>query len=151
MIKDFKFRSASILTETLGEMLLKNIKNELLMSNNQMSVIIPVPLHKKRMRERGFNQSALLAKYIADKTSVPLDCDTLVKIKNTSSQVSAFSRNDRLQNLYESFLIKNPENIKNKTVILVDDVITTGATIIECARTLKRAGCKNIIALVVAH
>lgn len=151
LIKDLKYRSASSVVDVLGKLLTAKIKNIAPSLDNNMSVIIPVPLHKRKIRERGFNQSELLAKYLADKINLPIEKNILIKIKNTSSQVIASSRRERLNNLKGSFDIRDAGKIKNKTVILVDDVITTGATIIEASRTLKKAGCKNIIAVVVAH
>lgn len=151
LVKALKYRSASSVVDVLGKLLVAKIENVMPNIDNDMSVIISVPLHKRRIRERGFNQSELLAKYLADKINIPIEKNILIKTKNTPSQVMAFSRRERLNNLKGSFDVRDEDKIKNKTVILVDDVITTGATIIEASHTLKKAGCKNIIAVVVAH
>ncbi|NOY35880.1 MAG: ComF family protein [bacterium] len=114
-------------------------------------IIIPVPLSKKRLRERGFNQSELIARNLSDRMSVRMAPDVLYKLKDTPSQVSIKDRKERLANLTDSFAAKNTRLVKDKNVILVDDVTTTGATLKEAHKTLRAAGAKKVIALVVAR
>ena len=147
MIRTFKYRHANTLTEILGEILNRRTRKFLI----QNSLVIPVPLAAKRQRERGFNQAALLGQYLAKKNGLAFDSEILLKIKNTASQVKTAGRGERLKNLKDSFVIPHPEKILGKTAILVDDVLTTGATIMECARVLQKAGVEKIIALVVAR
>lgn len=151
MIRTFKYRQAGALAEILGEILNQRTKKFLVQNNSGASLIIPVPLTARKQRERGFNQAALLGRYFAQKNGLAFDPAILLKIKNTASQVGTAGRDERLKNLKESFIVSDPQKIKNKTVILIDDVLTTGATIMECARVLQKAGAEKIIALVVAH
>ncbi|MFA5080359.1 MAG: ComF family protein [Candidatus Paceibacterota bacterium] len=106
-------------------------------------IVIPVPIHKSREKWRGFNQSKEIAKIIAEKTDLPYYPDNLIKIKKTKAQVG-LKRKERLNNLKNCFSIVDSSKIKNKTVLLIDDVYTTGATMEECAKILKEAGAKNV-------
>ncbi|MFH1847155.1 MAG: ComF family protein [Candidatus Omnitrophota bacterium] len=111
--------------------------------------IIPVPLHKTRYLNRGFNQSDLIAKKLKTILQIPLCGHNLIKIKNTRSQTS-LTKKERLENLKDSFRLKYPLEISKKTIILVDDVFTTGATLESCAIELAAAGAKKIFAFTLA-
>ena len=113
--------------------------------------IVPIPLSKKRFRERGFNQSELIAKKLSDRMSVKVLPNVLYKKYHTDTQVSIKDRKKRLENVTDSFASKNVHFVKNKNIILVDDVTTTGATIREARKTLRAAGAKKVIAMVVAR
>ncbi len=113
-------------------------------------MVIPVPLYKYRLRQREFNQSALLAKYTAKNTVTSLLVNCLVKVKDTMPQVGLSSR-ERRRNIRNAFGIEKKELIKGKDILLVDDVITTGATVRECSRTLKKAGAGDIYVIALAH
>lgn len=117
------------------------------------TLVLPTPLARDRLRQRGFNQSALIAKTFAD-------CDTkslrfapklLLKKKNTRSQVELKNRSERLANLRGAFAIADKKKVRGKIIILIDDVTTTGTTLGECAHALKRAGARRVISLTVAH
>lgn len=151
IIRTFKYRQAGALAETLGEILSQRTEKLFIKNSAGASLIIPVPLAPKRQRERGFNQAALLGRYFAQKNGLAFDSEILLKIKNTAPQVGTAGRGERLENLKESFAVSDFKKIQGKTVILVDDVLTTGATIMECARALQKAGVKKIIALVAAR
>ena len=112
--------------------------------------IIPIPLYKDRLRQREFNQSALLAKYTAKKTGTSLLVNCLVKVNDTQPQVGLSSK-ERRQNVKNAFGVEQQELIKGKNILLMDDVITTGATVRECSRVLKKAGAKDIYVLALAH
>lgn len=114
-------------------------------------LIVPVPLHRKRVKERGYNQSALLAKILSGKFNIPFNLNILYKIKATPTQVSIKNRRDRLENLIGSFNIVGNNAIDGKNIILVDDVTTTGATMAEASKTLKTAGAKKVVALTIAR
>jgi len=115
-----------------------------------VDTIIPVPLYKKRLRQREFNQSALLAKHMAKSLGVKLILNCLVKIKDTMPQVGLSSK-DRIKNIRKAFGIRNQNLIDGKNIVLVDDVFTTGATARECSRVLKNAGAENIYVITLAH
>lgn len=115
--------------------------------------IIPIPLSEKRFKKRGYNQAELLAKALAqkDEKSFLLETNILCKIKDTETQVSVRDRAKRLKNVRGSFAIRHPEKIRGKTVVVVDDVVTTGATIAEARRVLLKAGAKIVYGVTVAH
>lgn len=102
---------------------------------NTVDVIIPVPLHKSRLKQRGYNQSACFAEGIVQKLKVPVDETSLLRIKATETQTHK-SRFSRFENMQQVFEITDPEKLKNKHVLLVDDVVTTGSTLEACAALL---------------
>ena len=111
---------------------------------------IPVPLHPSRKRERGFNQSELLARHAATMLDIPLLSGNLCRIKETSVQAELGSFDQRQKNVAGCFSVSDANAINGNDILLVDDVFTSGATMSEAARTLKKAGAKKIIALVIA-
>lgn len=119
--------------------------------SEESAVLAPVPLSRRRLRERGFNQSALIAGELAKILHLPLNTNLLKKIIETKPQVEMTGRKERLANMRDAFAIRDPESIKRKTILLVDDVITTGATMAEAARTLKKAGTSRIIGIALAN
>ena len=112
--------------------------------------IIPVPLCDKRFKERGFNQSELLANEITRVLNVPMLTSVLYRVKETPRQQDLDFK-ERQINIKDAFKVKSKKEIKNKFVLLVDDVYTTGATATECARELKLAGAKAVYVLTAAH
>ena len=112
--------------------------------------IIPVPIHKKKLLARKYNQSALLVKQIAKKTGLKPVYDVLIRSKNTKPQ-SNFHKKDRFKNVKGVFEVKNKDLIKDKNILLIDDVLTTGATVSECAKVMKKSGAKNIYVLALAR
>lgn len=118
-------------------------------------LIVPVPLHKDREKERGFNQAEILGGIISRILSIPIENRIIARIKATQTQAKLKNWEQRKENLRGSFEIKNSpdgqaEKIKGANIILVDDVYTSGATINEAAKTLRNAGAKQIIAFVIA-
>jgi len=111
--------------------------------------LIPVPLHKSRYRERGFNQSDILAEGISKVTGLSVLKNVLKRKKNTKDQTN-LSREQRDENVRGAFVVTEPEMINGKKIILVDDVITTGSTLSECARMLKQSGVKKILGMTIA-
>ena len=110
-------------------------------------VIIPVPLCKSRLHERGYNQSELLAKEIADYLALPIMNDVLIRIKKTTPQKN-MTPTERMENMKGAFAVVG--DVRGKHILLIDDVYTTGATTGECAKMLKTAGAKTIAILTVA-
>jgi ComF family protein len=114
------------------------------------SVIIPVPLHRKRLRERGFNQAVILARKISKRFALPLDFLTLRRQLFTAPQVG-LGREERSVNVRGAFTVRKPERTAGKRVLLVDDVYTTGSTLLECTRTLLDAGADSVAILTLAR
>lgn len=111
-----------------------------------INYIIPVPLHRKRYKKRGYNQSELLCKGIAEILGTPIDKQSLLRTKNTSTQTKK-NRAERENNMEGVFTLKDSGKFANKTILLVDDVITTGATLKSCAKEFKDIpGIKILIA-----
>ena len=116
----------------------------------QAEVIMPVPLFSKKYRERGYNQSELLAQSLAEELLIPLDKTSLKRTRNTVSQTT-LGRKGRLENMTGAFVCRNPKAVYRKTVLLIDDVATTGAILEGCAQALTRAGAKKVLAYTFAR
>ena len=113
-------------------------------------IIIPVPLHVKRLRERSFNQAILLGEVLARKWRLPLSRSNLCRIRWTEPQIN-LKAEERRENVRGAFAVKFPGAVRGLRVILVDDVYTTGSTVAECARTLKKAGAEAVFVVTVAR
>jgi ComF family protein len=114
------------------------------------SVIIPVPLHIERLRERGFNQSMILAKAIGKKYKISVNFSLLKRNKSTLKQ-TGLDKIQRQNNIRDAFTVTENAKAKGKNIILIDDVYTTGATINQCAKTLIKAGAGNVSVLTLAR
>jgi ComF family protein len=112
--------------------------------------VLPVPLHPLRLREREFNQAALLATMVSRILAVPRLCGALRRDRETLPQ-TALSRTSRQNNLRGAFSVARPDVVKGKTLLLVDDVMTTGATVHECAKVLRKAGAGDVFVLTLAR
>lgn len=119
---------------------------------NTIDVIIPIPLHPKRLRERGFNQSEWIARGLSEETGIPCDTDHLKRIVDNAHQVSLIGL-ERSQNVNDIFEVNHPEELYRKHILLVDDVITTGATLRSCIMaTIPVRGCQiSVFALTKAE
>lgn len=113
-------------------------------------LLVPVPLYRSRLWWRRFNQSALLAQGVARLSGVPADCFVLMRTRRTASQVG-LSAEQRKRNVAGAFKVERKDAVKGKRIVVVDDVITTGATAEACARVLKRAGAARIDVLALAR
>jgi ComF family protein len=113
-------------------------------------ILIPIPLKEKRQRWRGFNQAEEIAIELSKFLKIPLINDVLIKIKETLPQVE-LSERERKENISGAFSLKNNEKIIGRKILLVDDVYTTGSTMEEAARVLKKAGAKEVIGIVIAR
>jgi ComF family protein len=116
----------------------------------EYSLLIPVPLHVKKLRQRGFNQSLLLARALGKKYKLPVNFSLLKRSKFTLTQ-TGLHKNEREKNIKGAFIVTDKEKISGKKIILIDDVYTTGATINECAKTLIKAGAEKVAALTLAR
>jgi ComF family protein len=112
--------------------------------------VLPVPLHSKRKIERGFNQAELLAKVLAADFNLRFAADALVRVKNTDRHRAGMDALDRLKSIERAFQLTNKSLIKNASVLLVDDVFTTGSTICEAAKTLLDAGAAHVQVFTIA-
>ena len=108
-----------------------------------IDAIVAVPLHPVRLREREFNQSLLLARSLGKRWNLPVLTNVLLRTKLTPRQTS-LSRRARLTNLRKCFAVRRPAAIEGKTILVVDDVFTTGTTVNECAKTLRKAGAQSV-------
>jgi ComF family protein len=140
-IHQFKFYRIRRLSKPLGNLLLH-------LDVPSADGIIPVPLSKKGLIARGFNQSLLISHVIARHTGIALFMDSLFKTKDTAPQIGLSAR-ERLSNLKNAFEVHG--NITDLRLLLIDDVITTGATVRECSKMLIKAGAKEVIVLALAR
>ena len=155
LILDYKFNEKSYMYKTFVNFLLKNKK--IFENIKKYDKIIPVPISKKRYRERGYNQSLLIAKEI----SMQMSCETnnniklelvnncLIKTKNIIEQ-SKLNKEDRQHNIQGVYTLKNGSILTNKSILLIDDIYTTGSTVNECSRVLQQAKPNKIGVLVLA-
>ncbi|MFH1200864.1 MAG: phosphoribosyltransferase family protein [bacterium] len=175
-----KKKLAKVFAEIIYDKILEELSELSVMENFINVILIPIPLSPKRYRERGYNQAELICKELIKidhlrnhltPPSAPLSLarrgvggevsifnetftlgnNILIKIKETEHQARIKNRNVRLKNLIGSFKVKNSGLIKNRNIILIDDITTTGATLSEARKILKQAGARKIIAFTVAH
>ena len=144
-IKSLKYKNRRMLAEPLGRLLSFELKKAA-----EVDLVAPVPLHKRRLRKRGFNQAALLLSCAEKDFSFAVDYHLLKRKRETASQ-AGLSRKGRLRNVKGAFVVPCKEKVKGKRVLLVDDVYTTGATLTACAHALRRAGALAVTAVVLAR
>lgn len=142
----FKFNAAKYLAKGFAEILFQKI----IKYDINADLIIPVPISKKRYYERGYNQSELIVKYLSRLIKLEYRNDILIKVKNNNRQ-SELSENKRKDNVKDAYSIKNAEMIKGKKIILIDDIYTTGSTVNECSKILKKVGASQVVVLVVMY
>jgi len=144
MMHRIKYKGEKELAQHIGEIMGEELKHS--DKFKLVEGIIPIPLHKKKQRKRGFNQSEWFAKGLAKKLGVDVITDVLLKPSETKSQTKK-NRWQRWLNMGDQFVVKKPESIACKHILLVDDIVTTGATIEACATALKKAtDCKISVA-----
>ena len=155
IIKAFKYRFVTNMIGPISLIFKKYIywlstqKKYIITADNP--VIIPIPLFYRRLNWRGFNQSELIAESLADILQRDYRPDILLRVKGSKPQADISEKTERLKNPIKIFQVKNMGLIREKTVLLVDDICTTGATLNECARILKEAGAKKVTGLVFAR
>ena len=152
----FKYAGKKNLVKTFGENLAEYIMLELSelepLENFRNPILIPIPLSRKRLKERGYNQAELLCESILAKNkNLTYMKKVLVKTKETEHQARLKDRDNRLKNLIGSFEVVDISLIKNRNIILVDDVTTTGATLTEAKKVLRKAGARKVIGFTLAH
>lgn len=149
LIKALKF---SYITDAAGPLanLLHQFIKALPENIFENAILVPVPLHKKRLRERGFNQSELIAEKLSELAGLEMEKKILVRNKNTNPQSELHSPEERAENVAGCFEVTKPEKAAGRKIILVDDVITSGNTLLAASRALKLAGASKIYALAAA-
>lgn len=146
LVLGLKYNNQKYLAKSLG----KFLEDMYVKSKLFADLIIPVPLCEKRLKARKYNQAELIANELANNINIEIRTDILFRVKETPTQTK-LNFSERQQNLKDAFKVKNRRLIKNKTIFLIDDVLTTGATVTECAKTLKNAGAKCVYVLAVCH
>lgn len=149
LIHALKYRGVRDLALILGDMLMEYVRKFGIILPKGV-LLIPIPLHSGRQRTRGFNQAELIARRLGENLGLPVEAGVLRKVKKTTPQVE-LSAEERRKNVINTFAVANAALVKGKTIFLLDDVKTTGATLEEAARVLKDAGAKRIWAVTVAH
>ena len=146
-ILQYKFQDKTYLYKMFSKIIVNNKK--IYEKIKDYDIIIPVPIHKKRKIERGYNQSELIAKNISIENNISLNTISLQKEKNTVAQ-STLNKQERRENIRNAYICKNKELIKNKNILIFDDVYTTGNTVNECSKALRSAEVNNIGILTIA-
>lgn len=152
-IHTYKYKFVEDLSSDLGMFLTEALRKWISVTPD---IIIPVPLHRKRLRWRGFNQSLLLAKYISQNLlpgiEISIEEDLLIRERHTQPQMQIKKHFDRQQNIQGAFKVKNlNRSLRNKNVLLIDDVCTTGATVFECAKEISKLHPRTITATTLAR
>jgi len=146
LIYRFKYRSETHLSRVLGNFMAQRLSEQ---KDWKYDAIVPVPLHKKRQSERGFNQALLLTSNISQTLDIPLIENILHRTKQTLVQ-AGLGRHERFSNLKNAFSVGDNSKIKGKSIVLVDDIYTTGSTVNECSRALIDAGAIKVYVLTLA-
>jgi competence protein ComFC len=147
----YKYKFIAALHEPLAELMIRSLRST---EVPLCDLVVPIPLHKKRLRWRGFNQSELLGRRICENllpTEMALASNVVLRVKNTKSQMKLKHSLARSENIKGAFHVPNKDLVANKSILLVDDVATTGSTIFECAKALKEAGAREVFAIVIAR
>ena len=146
LIHTLKFNYGRYLAEYLSNFLV-DVYNKL---DWKIDYVVPVPMSKKRFKQRGYNQSLLIATQFCNSLNLTLNATNLVKIKHTLPQTELTGA-DRYENLINAFMVQDNKLFKDKNILLIDDVYTTGSTMEEISRILLKSGVKNVYCLTVAH
>ena len=148
LIHQLKFGEKISYARSMGELLLAAVKNGVLQQYGKADCIIPVPLHNKRLRQRGYNQSTEIARVLSKELKVPIAHDVVIKKQSTKAQ-SELTAKERRKNIKGVFTVVDVK--KYKHVWIVDDVVTTGSTVNELAKILKSSGVERIGVLSLAR
>ena len=147
MLINYKFNEKPYLYKIFDSLINKYEKNYL--NFNFYDIIIPVPISIKRFKNRGYNQSLLYARDISKENNVQLENKAIIKIKNNNAQ-SSLNKEEREQNVQGVYKVINSEKVKNKKILLFDDIYTTGSTLNECSKELIKAGASYIDVFTIA-
>jgi ComF family protein len=148
LIHSFKYNQLTHLRYPLALLTLEGVNG--CVPDHDLHLIVPVPLHRSRLRQRGFNQAALLGSVLSRRLALPMLPDALVRTRPTEPQIT-LSAAERRVNVKGAFTVNRPDRIAGKRILLLDDVMTTGSTMDECAKELKKAGAAVVIAATIAR
>ncbi|HIJ81026.1 MAG TPA: ComF family protein [Desulfuromonadales bacterium] len=148
LIHSFKYDRRTHLRRPLALLIIEHLGTFL--NAGRFDMIIPVPLHRSRLRSRGFNQAILLGSLLAERLSLPMPVNLLDRIRKTEQQVDLTAA-QRRQNVKGAFAVIVPERVREKRIILLDDVMTTGSTVDECALELKKSGSVGVSVVTIAR
>lgn len=149
LISQFKYRGNDYIGTSLSRLLIDFVEDYNL-ELKLFDLIAPVPLHPKKLREREFNQAQILSKCLAGKFGMELSTNNLIRVRDTSTQTDLADR-ERWHNVAGSFTVRDGSHLKRKNILLIDDVLTTGATCSEASRALKEAGAGVVFVLTLAN
>ena len=147
-IKQFKYDNKKYLAKYFAKFLELEYRN-IKMQDKDIDYIIPVPIHENKIKSRGYNQSNLLAEQLSKMINIPVLDNVLLRIKETKSQTK-LSFAERQENLESAFKVLNKSKIKGKSILLIDDVLTTGSTASHCSKCLLEAKAKEVVVLTIA-
>lgn len=149
---EHKFAVVEDLSQILFDHLFEELAERAIFENDQKPILVPIPLSKKSTRTRGYNQSEIIARSLAEKSHDKLIVENILeKTRETVTQHSIKNRGERLKNLRGVFAVKENSKIKGKNIILIDDITTTHGTLIEARRTLLASGARSAMAFTIAH
>ncbi len=146
LISTYKYNFVD-LSDILGQFIIEEIRNQELNNFFKDFIIVPVPLHKRRLRWRGFNQSLLLAQKLSVELQLPISTDLIARTRYTRPQIE-LKHDERKENIKGAFAVN--ESVENKKILIIDDVVTTGSTLNELARILKKKNAHSVWAITLA-
>lgn len=149
IIHSAKYFHRKDLFEPLINKSIDEIKDKLSENKNYILIPIPMPIFRKMLR--GYNQAEIISKIYSRKLNIPYSKNILFRKKDTTRQIKSKNKSDRLKNQKGSFVVNNLSEIKDKTIILVDDITTTGSTLNEARNVFIKEGVKDVIAVTLAH
>jgi ComF family protein len=150
LIHLLKYDSVMPAGRVLGQLLTEAIRH-LNLADDCAALLVPVPLHSSKRRERGFNQSELVARSALKQMASGTELAPVLKRHRATHSQVGLTREERIANMRDAFRVVDPARLKGRTVIVVDDVMTTGTTVSECARVLRKAGAERVFAATVAR
>ncbi|MCL5016445.1 MAG: ComF family protein [Patescibacteria group bacterium] len=151
IIHSLKYEGYYLLSRPIAKLMSEYLKSSGLLDAIGISgfILVPIPLHPSRLKERGYNQSALISRELGAKTGMPV-YDVLSRKRKTKEQAEIKDTKERLKNVSGCFILRKNGDVKGKNILLVDDVFTSGATMFEAARVLYRAGAAKVFGLAAA-
>lgn len=146
IIYDLKYNKKRYISYHIAEIMYDRLKEE---EMNCFDIIIPVPLHPTKEKNRSFNQASIIGKYLSRMTNIRIDNKTLIRSKNTITQ-NMLTREQRRKNLEHAFNVVKRNDIIDKSILIIDDIYTTGATINQCSKVLIENGARSVYAVILA-